>query len=284
MKNLRYMTVFPMLLILVSLTAGWLHYNRTKADMTRDLNQALEHILTSSSAMDKVLETLPGLNGSPMITFNGEHRNFINRLHIPALRDTAYISYSLESRQKSDEKASSTPAARICSDTIMLAHRTAEGTEIAVRIKAYANPTLASILSHSGGAWPLATFVTGILLLCMMPIVQKKAMKAQFSDASSATFPGLTIVSHSSSILQQELILTPMQEQLMELFRQKPSQTLSREEICAALWPRKDNPEDSLYTFISRMKSALASQSSLRIVNCKGRKYRLVDETGTNAC
>ena len=77
------------------------------------------------------------------------------------------------------------------------------------------------------------------------------------------------------------LSLTPMQEKLMEMFRSAPGQTLTKEEICTALWPKKENPEDTLYTFMSRLKSSLKNQSSLQIVNRRGREYVLLDEDAT---
>jgi DNA-binding response OmpR family regulator len=91
-------------------------------------------------------------------------------------------------------------------------------------------------------------------------------------------YPGVAVV-HSST--HADLVLTPMQEQLMNMFLESPTRTLTKEEICSALWPKKDNPDDTLYTFISRMKSSLARQSSsYRIENKRGREYFLADEKG----
>ena len=88
-----------------------------------------------------------------------------------------------------------------------------------------------------------------------------------------------TPVTHELS--RADLVLTPMQEQLMDMFLASPGRTLSKEEICSALWPKKDNPDDSFYTFISRMKSSMARQSSsFRIENKRGREYVLADEKG----
>ncbi len=240
MKNLRYMIAFPVLLILVSVVAGWRCYDRAKTDMVRDLNQALEQTVVSG----------------------GSQGDFIRQLQIPSLRDTACISYRIANVQGQGKDTESRQTARICSDTIMLAQRTANGTEIAVTLKAYANPTLASIISYGGSAWPLTSFIAGVLMLGMMLMAHRTATKAKYG----------------------KLNLTPMQEQLMELFYASPSRTLSKEEICSALWPRKDSPEDGLYTFISRMKSSLAGQSSLRIVNRRGREYVLVDEMDEKHC
>ena len=79
------------------------------------------------------------------------------------------------------------------------------------------------------------------------------------------------------------LTLTPMQEQLLQLFLESPERTLCKDRICSALWPKKDNPDDTFYTFISRMKSALAKQSTLKIENKRGGGYVLYDESKENA-
>ena len=73
----------------------------------------------------------------------------------------------------------------------------------------------------------------------------------------------------------QELHLTPMQRQLMEMFLSSPTHELSKEEICEALWPRKDDASDTLYALISRLKGVVESQTSLRITSERGRAYRL---------
>lgn len=282
MRNLRYMTIFPVLLILASVAAAWQHYYRVKAEMVRDLNQALERVVTSSADMDGVLETLPLLHGSPTLTFGGKHTALARQLQIATLRDTACISYSMATGEGQVEKPSPLLTAGICSDTIMLARRTADGTDIAVAVKAYAHPTLASIISQCGGTWTGASFVAGVLMLCLMLMAQRMAMKTPVISMAAVENIQMSGQADTTEI-PRGLSLTPMQQQLLTLFYASPSRTLSKEEICATLWPRKDNPEDGLYTFISRMKAALSAQSALRIVNRRGREYILVDETGTNA-
>ena len=59
-----------------------------------------------------------------------------------------------------------------------------------------------------------------------------------------------------------DMMLTPMQRQLMDMFLASPSRELTKDEICAALWPRKDDPSDTLYALISRLKTVLTSQTS----------------------
>ena len=77
----------------------------------------------------------------------------------------------------------------------------------------------------------------------------------------------------------RELHLTPMQRQLVQLFQKAPRHELSKEAICDALWPRKDNASETLYALISRLKAVVEPRTNLRITSDRGRAYRLTVET-----
>lgn len=69
--------------------------------------------------------------------------------------------------------------------------------------------------------------------------------------------------------------LTPMQRQLMEMFVASDSHSLSKHEICDALWPKKDDASETLYALISRLKRELDKTSSFDIISDRGRAYIL---------
>lgn len=69
--------------------------------------------------------------------------------------------------------------------------------------------------------------------------------------------------------------LTPMQQQLMEMFFRSESHQLSKTEICDALWPKKDDANDTLYTLIRRLKPIIEEHSELKIESDRGRAYEL---------
>ena len=69
--------------------------------------------------------------------------------------------------------------------------------------------------------------------------------------------------------------LTPMQQQLMEMFFRSESHQLSKTEICDALWPKKDDANDTLYTLIRRLKPIIEDHSELKIESDRGRAYEL---------
>lgn len=69
--------------------------------------------------------------------------------------------------------------------------------------------------------------------------------------------------------------LTPMQQQLMAMFFQAPDHTLSKTEICDALWPKKEDASETLYALICRLKPIIEQHSNLKIEVDRGKAYEL---------
>ena len=69
--------------------------------------------------------------------------------------------------------------------------------------------------------------------------------------------------------------LTPMQQQLMELLWQSPTHQLPKNEICNALWPKKPDASETLYTLVRRLKPIVEQHSNLRIEADRGKSYGL---------
>ena len=73
----------------------------------------------------------------------------------------------------------------------------------------------------------------------------------------------------------KQVRLTPMQQQLMEMFFRSESHLLTKTEICDTLWPKKDDANDTLYTLIRRLKPIIEEHSDLKIESDRGRSYEL---------
>ena len=73
----------------------------------------------------------------------------------------------------------------------------------------------------------------------------------------------------------QQVRLTPMQQQLMEMFFRSPGHQLSKTEICDALWPKKTDASETLYALISRLKPIIEQHSELKIESDRGKAYML---------
>ena len=69
--------------------------------------------------------------------------------------------------------------------------------------------------------------------------------------------------------------LTPLQQQLMEMLWLSPSHQLSKAEICDALWPKKPDASETLYTLIRRLKPIIEEHSDLKIESDRGKSYGL---------
>ena len=73
----------------------------------------------------------------------------------------------------------------------------------------------------------------------------------------------------------QRVKLTPMQQQLLEMFFCSEAHLLSKTEICDALWPKKPDASETLYTLIRRLKPVIEQYSDLKIESDRGRSYEL---------
>ncbi len=69
--------------------------------------------------------------------------------------------------------------------------------------------------------------------------------------------------------------LTPMQQQLMEMLWQEPSHQVSKAAICNALWPKKEDASETLYTLVRRLKPIIEQHSDLKIEVDRGKSYGL---------
>ena len=82
-------------------------------------------------------------------------------------------------------------------------------------------------------------------------------------------------VGHFVDTAGHQVKLTPMQQQLMEMFFLSPSHSLTKTEICNALWPKKPDASETLYTLIRRIKPIIEEHSNLRIEVDRGKAYTL---------
>lgn len=86
------------------------------------------------------------------------------------------------------------------------------------------------------------------------------------------TFNGNMFVNTNGEIIH----LTPMQFSLLEMFMNSENHTLSKQDICERLWPKKPDATDTLYTLIKRTKPIIETNSNLKIESDRGRSYSLI--------
>ena len=73
----------------------------------------------------------------------------------------------------------------------------------------------------------------------------------------------------------EQIHLTPMQHSLLKMFITADTHTLSKQEICDRLWPKKPDANDTIYTLIKRIKPIIEANSMLKIESDRGKSYSL---------
>ena len=143
------------------------------------------------------------------------------------------------------------------------------------QFKAYASCSQATIFSLSDQR-PTAILWTITLLwaaFCFYRYRQHTEMLA-----GTIQYGGLSYAESDSTFYDakgQPIKLTPMQQQLMEMFFSSSNHQLTKTEICDTLWPKKPDASETLYTLIRRLKPVIEQNSTLKIESHRGKAYRL---------
>ena len=116
-------------------------------------------------------------------------------------------------------------------------------------------------------------FIGMLGLLGSLYYVKRKKQKLVVQGVS---YGGLVFNDDKFMTLSGEQIhLTPMQHSLLKMFITADTHTLSKQEICDRLWPKKPDANDTLYTLIRRIKPIIEAHSTLKIESDRGKSYSL---------
>ena len=147
------------------------------------------------------------------------------------------------------------------------------------QFKAYARCSQATIFSLSDQR-PTAVLWTITLMWAVFCFYRYRQHTKQI--AGTMQYGGLCYDESENTFYDaqgQPIKLTPMQQQLMEMFFNSGNHQLTKNEICDALWPKKPDASETLYTLIRRLKPVIEQNSTLKIESDRGKAYRL---TSTN--
>ncbi len=143
------------------------------------------------------------------------------------------------------------------------------------QFKAYAHCSEATIFSLSDQRPTSVLWMMTILWTAYFCYRRRKEM---LSVAGMTAYGGLNYAQAEGYFYDaqgQRIKLTPMQQQLMEMFFQSDAYMLTKTEICDALWPKKTDASETLYTLIRRLKPIIEQHSNLKIEADRGRAYEL---------
>lgn len=261
-------------LMLTSLLAGRHNYCKARNEITADLNQALaqtlkerkDYIITQDTI--RVYKQLRKTSGGQVLIAVSDER-FCRYLKDKRLQQAAFITFDVVD---SDFQNNSLGDQAICSDTLIVKDKHAGET---LALKGYARLSVASILGMSDQRIPAACMISAFLWAMLSWLYLRK--KQEGSEAVTG-FGGLVfseVDQRFYTAAHTPIRFTPMQQQLMLLFWNAPSHSLTKEDICAVLWPKKEDANDTLYTLIRRLKPIVEEHTNLKIVADRGRNYSL---------
>lgn len=144
------------------------------------------------------------------------------------------------------------------------------------KFKAYAHCSEATIFSLSDQR--PATILWALTSFWAMLMWYRHRQTLVVTITNRNAFGGLTYSEEDGRFYAadgSQVQLTPMQHQLMEMFFHSPSHSLTKTEICNALWPKKPDASETLYTLIRRLKPVVEQHSDLKIESDRSKTYSL---------
>lgn len=267
-------------------------YQATKDMIVDDLNRALALTIAEEQAgwltpdTIRTCRRLQETTGGSVALSAGDD-SLRRHITIPRLRDMAYVRLDVPAdggtTARSLSAAASTTDGLLCSDTVVWRD---EGLGENVALRSYARCSAATVFGMSDQRLPLVLWLSALLWMAAATLWhrRKAAGLAEAGDEVSVavkgglSYGGITLSPDGNSFSDTEgrtLRLTPMQHRLMLMFFRSPSHCLPKQEICDALWPRKEDANDTLYTLVRRLKPVIETAGRLRIEADRGRAYRL---------
>lgn len=237
-----YHSIIVLLIIVFSAVATGKHgYNCTRDDIVADMNQALEQTLAKKQEGWITPDTIA---------------DYRSHLKIVGLRQSSVIYYAMDSRQHGLQSRTMT-------------WHNGKGKDL--KFQSYANISAASVFAMSDQR-PTMLLSIGAILWAVFSVIyfhrQHKGM---------IVFGGLMLDNASNCFLtlnKESVSLTPMQERLLQMFFTTENHRLGKQRICDALWPKKPEASDTLYTLVRRIKPILADKG-LTIKTSRGKDYEL---------
>ncbi len=254
--------LIPLALMIASVVSCCISFSNAKQNIVNDLNDAMLALANENSEVWTRQDTIAALRKmhetthKPLI-YQASDVNFKN----PILKDEAYFTLALVDKKNAVSKIYGN---KIASDSILLVpERAADG--LAIQVQGFADCSMASVFAASDHTLPSVLFALSILSMTSMIVWGRKD--------SEMSEPDLASVSSSLHPLD-DIKLTPMQRQFAQMLLEAPEMRVNKTTLCLALWGNKSNAEESLYTLVRRIKTALA-EANIEIICNRGESYEL---------
>ena len=230
-------------IVCCSVGASINRYRAAEDFIVADMNQALEKTLAEKQGAWLTPDTIS---------------DYRSHLRIDALRQSSMIYYAVNE----DGNRLRSKSMRYRDGNVELSYQ------------GYANCSMATVFALSDQRLPLSLSLAAMLWAAFSVIFFRKS--AAYRRCANA-IGGMAYDENRRCFVtmgNEVVTLTPMQERLMEMFFNADAHRLSKQEICDALWPKKPDASDTLYTLIRRIRPVIADMG-LTITTKRGKDYEL---------
>lgn len=286
MKKNSYANIsllFVSILVVLSFGLGMHQYSSAKQYVVSSLNSALQQAVKEHSAQwlsTDTIQTYIRLQndlGTP-ITVHAFDKDFAEAITIDELKKKSGIQVRLSGYPAN--VADKFTEGCLMSDTIlwMPSSKEAAANSPMLSFRGYAFCPMFTLLKLSDMTFPIFFFLLAMALASVALYLKKHRNIVIAPSDDIMTVGNLSLCCDDNCIYngqQQRIKLTPLEYQLMEMFYRSPKHSLSKEDICSTLWPRKDDATETLYALVRRLKKIVESHSNLRIIADRGRAYSL---------
>lgn len=281
MKAYFSVVVF-LVLVCSAVVTGTGNYIQTRSRMESDLNRALVLALAEKGQEWVTADTIRvcrqlQASSSDEVALCFRDDCFDRNLSIPELRGKSYVSFVVIP-DGDDACSALSDVDDLSGDTVLWKSGAARNSDVSIAFRGNASCSFATVLGCSDQKMPvtfaLMALAWGTLSLSYMR--RRRGMEVVHADlckVGSMSYDRSARVFYDAD--NNRIRFTPMQFSLMEMFFNADGNQLSKAEICDALWPGKDDPSETLYTLIRRLKVVVGQNTNLSIEVERGRAYRL---------
>lgn len=235
-----YSVILFVVLMACAATSGIHRYRCAEDSIVADMNQALARTLAVKQDAYITPDTIS---------------NYRSHLKIEALRHTSLLSYA-------DDRSRGLKSRKMMWSK--------DGRQ-SLAFQGYANCNAATVLALSDQRLPAALSLMALLWAAMSAVYFRRQRR------NWIVIGGLALDNDSGRFLLHgsvQMALTPMQQRLMTMLFRADGHQLGKQQIQDALWPKKPDASETLYTLIKRIKPVIA-RGGLTITTGRGKDYRL---------
>lgn len=296
--------LFTACMLVLSFSFGFHNYSEAQKAIVSDLNQALQQTIMQNSELWmnqdtlKTYSRLSAVFGNP-VSIESYNRDFAEALKLEQLKDKSDIIVHVKNKKAIDKPVTDATPGKdqtknyLASDTIIwlsanLNLPESSQEDLGISFQGYVNYSASDVLALTDKKAPLLLLLLALMAGCLSWfLMRRKQAETPVQKENLIAFGNLTFSCDKACFYkedQEKLRLTPQQYKIMEMFYLTSSHILARTDICEALWPGKENADETLNTLIRRLRPLIEENSNLKITTDRGRAYQLeIKEPATEA-